>query len=185
FYVDQPTVYHQLGLLPNDSSPAAIEKPAGEPELLISKGDDRETANLATVRGLLDAISKKNATAVAAVAAEEIKLVYHGEKQKIESKKAYMKWMKDTLASTDEGTITIKGAWAAGDVVAVLDLFTGIPKGNLDDRQIKTNVVQFFRITDGKIVKHEMFANRLNAAVQLGIVDPAELMETLAAAAKK
>jgi ketosteroid isomerase-like protein len=184
FYVDQPTVYHQLGLLANDTSPAAIEKPTGEPELLISKNDDKEAANKALIHKVLEAVSKKDAATIEAAAADSIKLTFHGEKQKVESKKAYMKWMRDTLASTDEGTVTVKGTWAAGDVVVVLDLFTGIPKGNLDDKQIKTNVVQFFRIADGKIVQHEMFVNRLNTAVQLGIVDPDQLMQKLAAAAK-
>jgi ketosteroid isomerase-like protein len=184
FYVDQPTIYHQLGLLANDTSPAALDKPAAAPEVLIAKNDATETANKALIHKVLDAVSKKDAATIEAAAADTIKLTFHGEKQKIETKKAYMKWMKDTLASTDEGTVTVKGTWAAGDAVVVLDLFTGIPKGNLDDKQIKTNVVQFFRIADGKIVQHEMFVNRLNTAVQLGIVDPEQLMQTLAAAAK-
>lgn len=184
FYVDQPTIYHQLGLLANDTSPAALDKPTGAPELLIAKGDATETANKELVHKVLEAVSKKDPAPIEAAAADNIKLTFHGEKQKIDTKKAYMKWMKDTLASTDEGTVTVKGTWAAGDAVVVLDLFTGIPKGNLDDKQIKTNVVQFFRIADGKIVQHEMFVNRLNTAVQLGIVDPEQLMQTLAAAAK-
>ena len=184
FYVDQPTIYHQLGLLANDTSPAALDKPTAAPELLIAKGDATETANKALVHKVLEAVSKKDAATIEAAAADTIKLTFHGEKQKIDTKKAYMKWMKDTLASTDEGTVTVKGTWAAGDAVVVLDLFTGIPKGNLDDKQIKTNVVQFFRVADGKIIQHEMFVNRLNTAVQLGIVDPEQLMQTLAAAAK-
>jgi ketosteroid isomerase-like protein len=184
FFVDQPTVYHQLGLLANDTSPTAIAKPTGAPELLVAKNDERETANKALVQKLLDAVSKKDAAAIEAAAADTIKFTFHGEKQKIESKKAYMKWMRDTLASTDEGLVDVKGIWAAGDAVVVHDVFTGIPKGIDDGRQIRTNVVQFFRIADGKIIHHEMFANRLNAAVQLGVVDPEQLMQTLAAAAK-
>jgi hypothetical protein len=45
-------------------------------------------------------------------------------------------------------------------------------------------VIQFFRFADGKLKQHQMFANRLNTAVQLGIVDPDQLMQTLSAAAK-
>jgi ketosteroid isomerase-like protein len=182
FYVDQPTVYHQLGLLANDSSPAAIDKPAGEPEILISKGDATETANKALVQKILDAVSDKQAPTIEAAAADDISFTYHGEKQKVESKKAYMKWMKDMLGSTDEGAVDIKGSWAAGDVVIVTDVFTGTPKG--DDRAVRTNVIQFFRIVDGKVKQHQMFANRLHTAVELGIVDPDQLMQTLSAAAK-
>jgi ketosteroid isomerase-like protein len=182
FYVDQPTVYHQLGLLANDSSPAAIDKPTGEPEILISKGDATETANKALVQKLLDAVSDKDAKIIEAAADDDISFTYHGEKQKVESKKAYMKWMKDMLASTDEGAVDIKGSFAAGDVVVVADVFTGTPKN--DDRAIRTNVIQFFRFADGKLKQHQMFANRLNTAVQLGIVDPDQLMQTLSAAAK-
>ena len=182
FYVDQPTVYHQLGLLANDTSPGAIEKPAGDTELLTSKADATETANTAIVRKLLDAVSDKKAATIEELAADDIQFTYHGEKQKITSKKAYMKWMRDMLASTDEGAVDIKDSWAAGDVVVVADLFTGTPKD--DDRVIRTNVVQFFRIADGKIKQHQMFANRLHAAVQLGIVDPEQLARTLAEASK-
>ena len=184
FFVDQPTVYHQLGLLANDTSPAAIAKPGGAPELLVAKNDERETANKALVQKLLDAVSKKDAAAIESAAADTIKFTFHGEKQKVETKKAYMKWMRDTLASTAEGTVDVKGIWAANDAVVVLDVFTGIPKGVDDGRTVRTNVVQFFRIADGKIVHHEMFVNRLNAAVQLGVVDPEQLMQSLAAAAK-
>ena len=182
FFVDQPTVYHQLGLLPNDTSPGPIEKPAGEPDIYISKNDATETANKALVQKVLEAVSKKDAAAIDAVAAPNIKFTYHGEKQKIESKAAYMKWMREMLGSTEEGHVDVKGIWAAGDVVVVFDVFTGTPKDI--GGQIKTNVVQFFRIADGKITQHQMFANRLHTAVQLGIVDPEQLMQTLAAAAK-
>ena len=182
FFVDQPTVYHQLGLLPNDTSPGPIEKAPGEPEVLIAKNDAAEAANKALVHKVLEAVTNKDAAAIEAAAAPTIKFTYHGEKQKIETKPAYMKWMRDMLASTEEGRVDIKGSWAAGDVVVVFDVFTGTPKEVAG--QIRTNVVQFFRIADGKLVQHQMFANRLNTAVQLGLVDPDQLMQTLAAAAK-
>ena len=141
-----------------------------------------ETANKAVVQKLLDAVSDKKAATIEGLAADDIHFTYHGEKQKVESKKAYMKWMREMLASTDYGHVDLKGSWAAGDVVVIADLFTGTPKG--DDRAIRTNVVQFFRIADGKIKQHQMFTNRLNTAVQLGLVDPEQLAQTLAAASK-
>lgn len=183
FFVDQPTVYHQLGLLANDTSPAAIAKPDGEPEILIAKNDDKETANKALVKKILEAVSKKDAAVIESHAGDAIKFVFHGERAKVAGKKAYMKWMRDTLGSTEEGLVDVKGMWAAGDAVVVYDVFNGIPKG-APDKTVRTNVVQVFRIADGKVVHHEMFVNRLTAAVQLGVVDPEQLMQTLATAAK-
>ncbi|HTL37142.1 MAG TPA: ester cyclase, partial [Kofleriaceae bacterium] len=64
YYVDQPTVYHQLGLLANDTSPAAIEKPDGAPEIVFAKDDPNEAANKAMIRKLLDSVSEKDAAAI-------------------------------------------------------------------------------------------------------------------------
>ncbi len=186
FYVDQPTVYHQLGLLENDGSPSATAKPAGDAEILIAKDAPEEAANKAQVTKTLEAVTAKNAAAIDAEAADAIRFVYHGEKQPVTTKKAYGKWMKDMLKTTETGSVEVTGMWAAGDVVFVSDVFTGTPSKAIapDGGQIKNHVVQVFRIANGKIAQHEIFANRLNTAVQLGMVDPDELMKTLAAASQ-
>jgi predicted ester cyclase len=182
FVVDQPTVFHQLGMIENDASPSAIPVPGGEPEILISKNDDVERANKELVQKNLDAMTKKTAKAIEPTVADDVVLVYHGDKNKFEGKAAYMKWLNETIKATSEGKVDVKGIWAAGEHVAVYDVFTGVPSKELGAREgvrIHTQVVQFYRIVDGKIKEHQIFGNRMKIAVQLGLVDPDELAKAL------
>ena len=176
-YVDQPTVFSQLGLIENESSPKAIATPTTKVETAIAHDDDREKANKAIVQKDIDAVNKKDAAAIDAITADDVKFTYHGEKQKIDTKKAYMKWVRELLDSTKDGKVDVKSMRAAGDFVAISDIFTGTPVG--EAKTVETHVVQVFRIVNGKIKQHQIFANRLKTAVQLGMVDPDELMQTL------
>jgi steroid delta-isomerase-like uncharacterized protein len=183
-YVDQPTVYHQLGLLPNDTSPAAISQHATEPVTLISKGDAAENSNKALIEQDIEAVNKKNAKAIAAIVADDVKLTYHGEKQQVQNKKAYLKWLDDVLHTAKDGFVDIKGLWTAGDYVVIADVFTGTPSEAVvgkdsEPKHIETHVVQFYRVKDGKLAEQQIFANRLQTAVQLGMVDPDQLTQTL------
>lgn len=185
FYVDQPTIYHQLGLLPNPSSPAAIGKPSEAPQIHISKGTAIEKANKALIEKVLDAVAKKDLAAIEAAAADDIKLTDHGDKQKVKSKKAYLKWFKDTWATTKDTQIAVKGVWAAEDFVAVTDTFSATPTAAASEGapgKIETHLLQFFRVVDGKIKQHDIFVNTLKPAVQLGLVDPEALQQQLAEA---
>jgi steroid delta-isomerase-like uncharacterized protein len=186
-YVDQPTLFHQLGLLENDSSPKPLPARTTTPQTLITKNAGDEAANKAVIEKNLDAISKKDAKTILAAVADDVELVYHGEKQKYVGKKAYAKWLDDTLKSTKDGFVDVKAMWAAGDYVVVSDVFSGTPtdaavgKG-VEKTKIETHVVQFFQLADGKVKHQEIFVNRLKAAVQLGAVDPDQLMQMLSKA---
>jgi steroid delta-isomerase-like uncharacterized protein len=185
FYVDQPTIYHQLGLLPNPSSPNAIGKPAEAPQIHISKNAAVEKANKALIEKVLDAVAKKDLAVVEAAAADDIKLTDHGDKQKVKTKKAYLKWFKDTWATTKDTQIAVKGVWAAEDFVAVIDTFSATPTAAASEGapgRIETHLLQFFRVVDGKIKQHDIFVNTLKPAVQLGLVDPEALQQQLAEA---
>jgi steroid delta-isomerase-like uncharacterized protein len=188
-YVDQPTVYHQLGLLPNENSPNASAPHAGEPVTLISSGDATEAANKTLIEKDIEAVNKKNAKAIAAIVADDVKLTYHGDKQKVENKKAYLKWLDEILRTAKDGFVDVKGIWTAGDYVVISDVFTGTPSEavvgkNADPKHIETHVVQFYRIKDGKLAEQQIFANELATAVQLGMVDEDQLMQTLSKASK-
>ena len=187
-YLDQSTMFHQLGVLPNDTSPKALEPLAATPEMLVSKKDPQEAANKAVIEKYFDAFNKKDVKALEALAADDVKLTYHGDKQKIENKKAYMKWLKHTLASTKDGTVAVKGMWAASDYVIVSDVFSGTPKEaavgkDADSKKIETKIIDVFEVVDGKIKQHQIFTNRLKTAVQVGRVDPDQLMQALASKA--
>jgi len=189
FYSDQPTQFHQLGLLKNDTSPAALDKPTTPAETLISKADPAEAANKAVIEKLVEAINKKDGKAIEGLLADDFKLTYHGDKTKVENKKAGIKWFGDTLKTTKDGFVDIKNAWTAGDHVVIADVFTGTPSEEItgkggEARKIETHIVQFFTVKDGKIAQQQIFANRLKTAVELGIVDPDQLMKTLSKAGK-
>jgi predicted ester cyclase len=190
FYVDQPTIYHQLGLFENDSSPKAIEQHMGVLESQISHGDARELANKAVVKALFEAVNKKDASAIDALAAPDIKLTYHGDKQKIETKKAYLKWFGESFHTTTDGKIAIKELWTAGEFVVAASIFTGTPTEAVAGKdaatmKVETQTFSLFRITDGKIKQHHIFANRLKSAVQLQMVDADQFMKTLRAAGER
>ena len=187
-YVDQPTMYHQLGLLDADT-PDVTAPEAAEPVALVSKGDATEQANKAIVEKDVDSVNKKAAKAIAPLIADDVVLVDHGDKQKIVSKKAYLKWLGGMLGSTKDGFVDIKGIWTAGDYVAIAAVFSGTPtqaavgKGVVP-KHIETHVAQFFRIKDGKIAEQHIFGNQLETAVQLGVVDPDQLMQQLSKSTK-
>lgn len=183
-YVDQPTLFHQLGLLENDSSPKPQPPRVTTAQTLVSSNTADEAANKAVVEKNLDAISKKDAKTILAAVADDVELIYNGEKQKYVGKKAYGKWLDETLRSTKDGFVDVKAMWAAGDFVVVSDVFSGTPtdaavgKG-VEKTKIETHVVQFFQLAGGKVKHQEIFVNRLKAAVQLGAVDPDQLMQML------
>jgi steroid delta-isomerase-like uncharacterized protein len=184
FYVDQPTIYHQLGLIKNDSSPAAIEQAAAEPEKLITKDDATERANKALIEKFVDAINKRDPKAIEGLIADDMKLTYQGDKQKVDNKKSALKWYNDTIKSTKDGFVDIKGIWTAGDYVVISDVFTGTPSDDVvgkggETKKIETHVVQFFRVANGKLAQQQIFANRLKTAVELGVVDPEQLAKQL------
>lgn len=183
-YVDQLTIYHQLGLLENDTSPKASDPYATEPVTLTSHGDATELANKAIVERIMEAVNKKNAKAIEAVAADNIKLVEHADKQNVSGKRAYAKWLHDTLHSTKDGFVDIKGLWTGGDYVVVSYVFSGTPSDEVigkqaEPKRIESHVVEFLRFHDGKLAEQQSFENRLEPEVQLGIVDPDELMQTI------
>ncbi|CAN5339580.1 hypothetical protein BH11MYX1_BH11MYX1_32470 [soil metagenome] len=188
-YVDQPTVFHQLGLLENDTSPKASDAHLSAPIALISKSDATEMANKALIDKNIDAVNKRTQALIPAVVEDKVKLTYQGDKQKVETKAAYTKWLKETIGSTKDGFVDIKSTWTAGDWVVIADVFSGTPahiaggKG-VEVKMIEARVVQFFKVIHGKLVEQHIFMNQLKPAVQLGLVDVDQLMETLSKAAK-
>lgn len=187
-YVDQLTIFHQLGLLESESAPSAASDggPADKKTwTLVSKGDERERANQAVVQQLVEAIGNKKPAAVGPLVANDIQFVFHGDKQQVADKKAYLKWAQETMKSTKESKVEIKGVWAAGNYVVVSDIFSATPPDSMKaakGKQIETHVVHFAEVVDGKVKQHHIFANRLMTAVQLGLVDPESLMKQLSGA---
>ncbi|HEY0250836.1 MAG TPA: ester cyclase [Kofleriaceae bacterium] len=182
-YADQPTIYHQLGLVPNDTSPAAKPRKLDPVVTLTAANNSAEAANKTLIEANLAAISQRNVQSVVASAAPNIQLVYHGDKQKVATKKAFQAWLDDSVKSTSDGKVTIEHAWTAGDYVVVEDTFTGTPSeaiaGKGAAKKIESHVLEFFRVTGGKLVEQQIFGNRLKVAVDLGMIDPAELADTL------
>jgi eukaryotic-like serine/threonine-protein kinase len=177
-YIDQPTIYHQLGLIENDTSPGPLHAMVPEPETLTSPGDAQR--NKAIVEANLTAVNNKDADAIEPAAADDIQFFYHGEKDHQIGKRAYVAWWKATLASADRIHAEPQGLWAAGDTVAVATEFTGVYT-NEDRKQdtIQTHVLHFFRIANGKITQQHMFVNRMKTEEELGLIDVPQLARAL------
>jgi len=177
-YIDQPTIYHQLGLIENDTSPGPLHAMVTAPETLTAHDDAQR--NKAIVEANLTAVNNKDADAIEPAAADDIQFVYHGEKERQTGKRAYVAWWKATLASADRIHTEPQGLWAAGDTVAVATEFTGVYT-NEDRKQdtIQTHVLHFFRIANGKITQQHMFVNRMKTEEQLGLIDVPQLARAL------
>lgn len=182
-FVDQPTIYHQLGLVPNDTSPEVTARKPRPVEALVAKTDATEAANKALIEANLSAINKKDTKSVVASAALDVSLIYHGDKQRVTNKKAFQAWVEESVRSSNDGNVAITHTWTAGEYVVVSDTFTGTPTeavaGKGPAKKIESRVLEFFRVKNGKLAEQQIFGNRLKVALQLGLIDPVELADTL------
>lgn len=178
YYVDQLTMFHQLGLFDAGATPAEAA-PSDQPRTLVGKGDDRERANQDRARQLVEAIGNRKLAAIGPLVADDVKLTVHGDPQKIASKKAYLKWAQDNIESTKTSKVAIADVWAADDIVVITDTFTatlGDQIKSTKGKQVESKVAHFIRFVDGNVVQHQIFTNRLSLGVQLGVIDPERFM---------
>jgi steroid delta-isomerase-like uncharacterized protein len=186
FYSDQSTMLHQLGVFESPMAPDAIDQGWGETKIAIAKNDDTEKANLDHVNKALELLNKKDLKVYGDVVADDVKFYYHGDKSKVEDKKAFLKGLKDYMDMSKDMKSEAKDAWAAGDWVVVESFSAGTVAKDLPGakgtkgKRLESNEVHFFQLADGKIKQHHIFANNLKTAVQLGLVNPDEMMKPAA-----
>jgi steroid delta-isomerase-like uncharacterized protein len=179
FYVDQSTVFHQLGVI--ESATATDAEPSwGEPVRVLAKGDDAERANAELVKKNIEALARLDMPAVLASYADDAQYRYIPEgkpyvgKQEIEARLG-------GYSAFPQFSVTARDVWAAGDwVVAEITM-----KGTLKEdfagttgtkgKAWELSSLEIYRLAGGKLARHWSFANGLKFAADVGLFDPSML----------
>jgi predicted ester cyclase len=178
FYVDQSTVFHQLGVVASATATDA-EPSWGEPIRAVAKNDDTERGNLEVVKRSIDALAKADTAGAVAAYADDAVFRYIPEgkpytgRQEIEQRLGGY--------SAFDYSITTRDAWAAGDwVVAEITV-----KGKLKEdfagtkgtkgKTWELSSLELYRLAGGKVKRHWSFANGLKFAADVGLFDQSML----------
>lgn len=179
-FSDQATMAHQMGMFPSERSPDA-EVAWPEQLVVVAKNDDKEKANLETIKALGVLVDAQDAEGMLAAVTEDVEFRYVGDKAAYANKADYEKGMKEYLAMVKITKREVTSAWAAGDWVFNIsdvsaETLMDMPgaKGS-KGKSIKTTQTEFFMLNDGKIQKHWIFENTMQYPVQLGLIDPSKM----------
>lgn len=174
WWMDQGTAGHQMGMHPNEMAPSE-ETPWAESIWVTAEGNESETANVALVKGMGESVTKGDVDAYQALVADDISFRYVGHKESAEGKEAYKKGFDMWMAMADHKGVTTE-VWGAGDwVVSVSDTVATMKMDmpgtkETKGKEVKSNVVEFYQIADGKLKTHWVFENTMNYGVQLGLM---------------
>ncbi len=180
WWMDQGTAMHQMGMHENEMAPAS-ETAWAEAVWVKAENNEAETANVAFVKGMEEHVAKADVDGYMALVADDVSFRYVGHKDpangKAEYKKGFDMWM-----AMAEHKGTVAEIWGAGDwVVSVSDLVTTMKTdlpGTKDTKgkEVKSKVVEFYQVADGKLKTHWVFENTMNYGVQLGLMGDMEGM---------
>jgi ketosteroid isomerase-like protein len=159
-YFDQALAYAQIGVGPKALLSLAPPRPAMEPRQEIEQTrNSAETANVAVVRALLDALENKNEAAYVAEMADDVEVTTlasaRPERGKTEAR-GYMKAMHKAIAQLDT---SIDNIWGIGPLVVVEYHIVGEQRGPIGwipvqrDRLLKMFVVDVVELQGGKIAR--------------------------------
>lgn len=174
--VDGGSMMGQLGTNPAPHRPA-VEKPSGEPTVVIAKGDDAEKANLAAYQAVsIDAFNKHDLKALMAGYAPTVKVVDHSMPADMDVKGAN-KMMQEFFKGFPDIKSEMIVTFAAGDYTVGVQKATGTNKGDLPSMGIKKTgkpvdmvVAEIVKLDKGKAVEHHVFMNSMVMAQQLGLM---------------
>lgn len=175
-FVDGGTMMGQLGMNPAPTR-AAVDKPSGEPTVVIAKDDDAEKANLAAYKAIsIDAFNKHDLKALMAGYAPNVKVVDHSMPADMDVKGAN-KMMQEFFKGFPDIKSDLGVSFAAGDYVVGVQKATGTNKGDLPSMKIKKtgkpvtmDVAEIVKLDKGKAVEHHIFMNSMVMAQQLGLI---------------
>ncbi len=174
WWMDQGTGMHQLGMHENEMAPAS-ETAWAEAIWVKAENNEAETANVAFVKGMEELVAKADVDGYMALVADDVSFRYVGHKDPANGKEAYKKGFDMWMAMADHKG-TVAEIWGAGDwVVSVSDMVTTMKidmPGTKDTKgkEVKSKVVEFYQIADGKLKAHWVFENTMNYGVQLGLM---------------
>lgn len=172
-YADDGTTMAQLGLskLPARPVLAAVGTP---PTVVIAKNDDKERANIASFRSLLDAVNKHDLKAFGDALPDDYKAIDITE-SKDQNKADSIAALKGFIAGFPDMTLSTGNVWAAGDYVVAEGHFTGTNKGPAmgmtkpTNKSVDVRYIEVFKFENGKVKEDWTFYNSASFATQLGL----------------
>lgn len=177
-YFDPSTMWGQLGLSPKEAPPVrpAMEKGMdGAPVIIVAADDDKEKANLETVKKANEAFMNKKSAESMAFYADDAVESDQASAADTKGKKEIDKGMTMFQKAFPDLKMEVKGQWAAGDYVIVEGKFSGTntgPMGKMPKtgKPVTGEYAEIFKLKDGKITELWRFRNGLAMAMQLGLV---------------
>ncbi len=153
---------------------AAIEKLMGPKEVVVTKDDDKEKANLATAAKFFEAFNKHDAKAVGDLADD--KLVWsEAANAKDDTKAEFLKSIEGLWKSFSNVKFTVGKSWAAGDYVAHVASFDGTNDGDgmmgkKTGKKISEPFLQIEKIEGGKLTMAWVIYQNMGFMMQMGMM---------------
>lgn len=175
-YIEEGTFASQLGLSPQPYGRPVIALTGAAPITVIAKNDATETANVATVRAMMEAGNKHDFKAMETFMADNYKLIDVGQPQDLD-KKAAMAASKEFLGAFKDLQATASDVWAAGDYVVIVGRIDGTNTGPMPsmgiakatNKKISGRFLEICKIENGKVTEDWLFYNTAAVASQLGL----------------
>lgn len=178
-FADMGTMMGQLGLSPAPHR-AAVDKPTGDPTIVIAKDDATEKANVEAYKKSVEAFAKRDMKALKAMATDDAKM-HDMPAPADRDKKSADAFMVEIFKAFPDAKGEIIDVWAAGDYVVAVAKNTGTSKGPLPSMGLKKATGKTMSFTgadvilmkDGKATESWMFYNGMAIAQQLGLMPDA------------
>ena len=186
--IDDETMLHQIGILPNKDGSADSLEMWADPMVALATGSDVEKANLEASKKLGEARVTGDADAIATLMSEPFTVNDVADpKPTVFKTRAEFKKMHDELTKqVDLVSRRVDESFAAGDwtferfqQVAQLKVDTTGLKGS-KGKSLKRTAFAFTRFRDGLATEMHFFVNDLQLGVQLGAIDLKEITAKLA-----
>jgi ketosteroid isomerase-like protein len=177
-FYDLATLLGQMKPDPKRPVRAAIDKPAMPKEVVIAKDDDKEKANLAAVKKMMDAFSAHDAKAYGELLADDVQWSEQAAPKDLDKKttiahaQAFWKGFSDAKLTADK-------QWAAGDYVATLGTLDATNDGDVPEmhnqkkgKKVHVPFLALARLEGGKVKAHWLYDQAIALEMQLGLTSP-------------
>ena len=174
-YVEEGTFAGQLGLGPQGGRPA-MSPDGAAPLIVVARNDAKETANVATVRAMMEAGNKHDFAAMESFMADDYKLIEVGQPKDLDKKSAIAA-SKQFLGAFKDMQATAIDVWAAGDYVVIVGRINGTNTGPMPEmgimkatnKKVTGRFLEICKIENGKVKEDWLFYNTASFAAQLGL----------------
>jgi predicted ester cyclase len=177
-YYDMATMMGQMKPDPKHPVRPVMDKAPMAKEVVISKDDANEKANIETAKKVAESFSKHDAKAFGDVLADDVKWSEQAQPKDSDKKDAVAHAQAFWKAFSDV-KITPGTVWAAGDYVAATGQIDGTNDGDLPmmglkktGKKVSVQHLIVFKIQGGKVKNAWLFDQSMGMAMQLGLMPP-------------